>query len=510
MDDKTVKNDTQTKEIKSLGVKENLFFNILIQVLTYLIPLFTAPYLSRVLTPTGIGTISYAKSIVSYFSLVVSFGFMDYGIQHIASKKHSKEDCLKQFWSIVWARTFIFLVVIVVYFSLAYFWGFGDSGQQELYYILSLSIFSQVIDFTFLFKGLENYKIISLLNLGSKILGIVLIYTLIKSKNDLYIYAIIIGAEALFITISLFIYSFKFIFPVYFCLDDILETFKQAFFYFLPTIATTIFSVVDITILGAMSTKEQVGYYEQANKIKDLINGVTCSICPIFIARMSALREQKNEIEIKHKFTQLANAYSLLAFPCFFGTIAVAPYFIPAFFGEAYLQSVNVMYWLAPLILFTPLSYSLCSAYYVPNGKINYITIFEFITAGLNLIGNILILKYTSLGAVGVAITSFGAELLMMIFTLLFSYKHINIKEMALKIVKPFIASVVMFAVVIILNHFISQFVGNNIWITIIDVGTGIFCYAVAILLLKDEMVISGLSSIKNKFFKKKVTEDKQ
>ena len=53
------RNDGLMKEVKQLSVKTNLIFNLIIQILTYLLPLITAPYLSRTLLANGIGTSSF-------------------------------------------------------------------------------------------------------------------------------------------------------------------------------------------------------------------------------------------------------------------------------------------------------------------------------------------------------------------------------------------------------------------------------------------------------------------
>lgn len=63
---------TNDKKIKDMTVKKNFIF-MGIQIVMYIIPLITSPYLSRVLTPEGIGNNSFVNSISFCFTLVIRF-----------------------------------------------------------------------------------------------------------------------------------------------------------------------------------------------------------------------------------------------------------------------------------------------------------------------------------------------------------------------------------------------------------------------------------------------------
>ena len=489
----------KNKRITSISVKKNIVFNTIVQILTYAIPLITAPYTARVLTPAGVGTFSYANSIVSYFSLVIAFGFMDYGIKRIAESKEDIEQNRSVFWSIFFSRILLFLAVISIYFILLFTLGFEEDKQLSLYSILSVSILSTAIDVTYLYKGLENYRQVSLVSLLVRIIEVVLLFLIVKSQDDLLLYAILVVATSLITNLILLFMAFGTIGKPKFDIKEIWHSIKESFFFFLPTIATTIFSTFDITTLGALSTKEQVGYYEEAYKVVTMVRSLTLVYCPILIARMSALTAQKKTDELRLMHIKFADFFGLITFPCFFGVIAVNKYFIPLFFGKSYMESVPVLYILSGIIVFSTLSYSLCCSYYVPNGKINYITVFEFIAAGLNVLGNILLLKFTDLGAKGVAITSCATEFLMVVFTILWSMHHIPLKEMAKKLIKPLLASGIMFVLIFVFNYFLENIIASNAWMLVADIAIGVVSYGLLVILFKDEIVIGTLHNVKNK-----------
>ena len=87
----------------SKSIKKNYIFNVAYQILTIITPLITAPYLSRVLQPDGVGSVSFAESIMSYFSLVAVMGIATYGQREISYvrddvKKKVKFFGIRRFW----------------------------------------------------------------------------------------------------------------------------------------------------------------------------------------------------------------------------------------------------------------------------------------------------------------------------------------------------------------------------------------------------------------------------
>lgn len=62
------------------------------QLLTVLIPLITAPYVSRILGSSGVGINAFTASILSYFVLIAGLGVQSYGNREIAyHQKNIKE-----------------------------------------------------------------------------------------------------------------------------------------------------------------------------------------------------------------------------------------------------------------------------------------------------------------------------------------------------------------------------------------------------------------------------------
>ena len=88
------------------SVRKNYFYNLLYEIVVLVVPLITAPYLSRVLGADGIGVSSYTLSIVSYFILIANVGTTSYGSREIAMARDNKKEMSKIFWELFCLKIF--------------------------------------------------------------------------------------------------------------------------------------------------------------------------------------------------------------------------------------------------------------------------------------------------------------------------------------------------------------------------------------------------------------------
>ena len=65
----------------------NFIYISLSQIVNYVFPLLTFPYLVKVLGLNGFGLYTFATSFVGYFQLIVDYGFNIIGIKKIAEGK---------------------------------------------------------------------------------------------------------------------------------------------------------------------------------------------------------------------------------------------------------------------------------------------------------------------------------------------------------------------------------------------------------------------------------------
>ena len=77
---------------KQKSLKINFIMNAILTMSSFIFPLITFPYVSRILSPAGIGKVSFATSFISYFSMFAQLGIPTYGIRACAKVRDNKEE----------------------------------------------------------------------------------------------------------------------------------------------------------------------------------------------------------------------------------------------------------------------------------------------------------------------------------------------------------------------------------------------------------------------------------
>ena len=315
--------------MKQTSLKSNFLFNLIYQILAVITPIFTTPYISRVLSADGIGKYSYALSIVTYFGIFGCLGTATYGQLEIARNRDNKKLLHKTVSEIFFGRLVTLMISLLIYFAVI----LKASGQYKLLYsVLSLYILGQMNDVSFILQGLEWFKMLAMRNIIIKVLNIVLIFALVREHNDLYIYAIIIHGITLIGNFSLWPQVIKYIKPKSFKNMNFIQHWKKSMIYFIPTVATMVYTVLDKSMIGWITGSEfQNGYYEQAYKIEQILLVFVTTVGTVTFPRMAYFFENDNKEERKRIMGITMKFIMLIACPICFGTMAISENLIPVF-----------------------------------------------------------------------------------------------------------------------------------------------------------------------------------
>lgn len=472
------------------SIKKNYLYNLIYQILTIIIPIITAPYLARVLGVKGTGVTSYTLSIVSYFIIFGSIGVSSYGQREIAMNRDDKNKCSKLFWELFLLKLFTSVLSILGYIFLIV----SSTKYNVIYFILTLNILASVFDISWFFQGFEEYKFISIRNIIIKTLFTISIFVFVKNKNDLNLYILLNGLSLLISSLSLWIRLPKMINKISLKKINVFSHLKNSLIYFLPQIATQIYTMLDKTMLGIITKGEiENGYYEQAYKIITMSLTVITSLNTVMSPRMSYLYKEKKHDEIKEKLFKSLQFTFFLGVPMMFGIACTSYGVVDWFFGSGYEKVKLLLVVFSPIVIIIALSGCLGGQYLTPCGKRLQSAGALWVGAIINFLLNlILIPKYASLGA---AISSVIAELIITILYFVLSKKYVDIKKMLKKFYKYFIASILMAIVILFLYNILKI----SILSTVIEIITGIIVYILVLLILKDDMIYYFLNLIKRK-----------
>ena len=157
--------------------------NAILTMSSFIFPLLTFPYISRILLPEGTGKVSFATSVISYFALFAQLGIPTYGIRACAQVRDNKEELsrITQELLIINLITsvFAYAVLAVVLIAVPRF-----RTDRILYLIISVTILMNAIGMEWLYKGLEQYTYITVRSIAFKAAAVVAMFLLVHQKSD--------------------------------------------------------------------------------------------------------------------------------------------------------------------------------------------------------------------------------------------------------------------------------------------------------------------------------------
>lgn len=486
------------KEKKS--IKKNYILNLIYQVTLIIVPLIVTPYSSRILLPEGIGQYSFCYSIITYFTLLATFGFDIYGQREIAKYQNDKIKQTKVFWEIFICKTITSSISLLILGILQIFNVFGSNSILML--ILSINVISIGLDVVFYFQGNEDFQKTVLINVIVKIIGAISIFIFVKTSNDVWIYTLIHSLMLFVSAISLWTIIFKQLEPIKFKELTPFYHLKKSFALFIPAVATTIYCILDKTLIGIITKSNvQNGYYEQSEKIVKLAMTLITCLGFVMIPRNTSEIAKGNHEQVKKNVYTASNFVFLLGLPMVMGIILISDNLIPWFLGDNYEYSITLLKIFSPLILIIGFSNILGQHYLVPYQKDKIYTTSLISGAICNLILNIIFINYW--GAIGATISTVIAELIISIIMFIYVRKDLLIKEIFKPLAKPLISSLVMFVLVYPLSLKLSPSLIN----TLLIILASIFIYILMILILREKFTLTILKNFINKI-KSKFTKN--
>lgn len=475
--------------MKKNSVTKNYIYNLLYQILAIIIPLITTPYLSRVLGAENIGIYSFTISITTYFILFGSLGVAMYGQREIAYVQDDIKKRSKIFFEIFFMRCITLGISLLIFYIT-----FCLNGEYNVYYkILILEIIANIIDISWYFQGLEEFKKTVMRNIIIKLISVICIFVFVKESTDLNKYFIIYVLSTFLGNLSLWMYLPKFIKKTNLKELNLLKHIRPTIMLFIPQIATQIYTVLDKTMIGVIvSDKSEVGYYEQAQKIVKLLMTIATSLGTVMMPRIAATFAGGNHKKVREYMYKSFSFILLLAFPLMLGIISVSSIFVPIFYGKGYDKVVPLLCVISPIIVFIGLSNVIGTQYLLPTKRQNQYTLSVVIGAITNFILNLILIKYFA--SIGASIATVIAELAVTATQFILIRKEIKFIDVVKLSYKYVIASLVMFMCSMIVSHFIS----DNLISIIVQVCISISVYFIILLMLKDKLILEGSKIIKN------------
>ncbi|MBR1716669.1 MAG: oligosaccharide flippase family protein [Paludibacteraceae bacterium] len=354
-------------------VVENYAFMTILQVLNICFYLLIYPFLIRVLGAESYGLYAYALAVVTLFITFVSFGFDLPAAKKIAENAGNKE-VLSQVLSEVTATKILLEIVALVIYACLFLLSSKMRENALLFAIVFAQTITNIVFPQWYFQGVQRMRVVTYIQVALKLATLPLIFWLLRSPDDCWIYALIVSASS--VTgglIAWLIVRFKDglkINRVPFA--TVWRAVKETAPFFL-TNATSILKEQGVVLLiGQFLGMSDVAIYDLANKIivipRTIFSKLNDALYPKMMAQPSPARRKKILIG------EIAVGMGAIALIAAFGYWAVL-----ILGGKAMLASYPVSVILSVTILTWLVAGALIDFYIIPSGKVYYITVNQII-----------------------------------------------------------------------------------------------------------------------------------
>ena len=282
---------------KNNKLVKNFFSLSALQMVNYILPLITIPYLVRVIGPEKFGLLAFSTALITYFSIIVDYGFNLSATKEISINRDNRSKVVEIFSSVMTIKfillIFSFVVLTIIVFS------FDKFYQNYMIYYFTFGIaIGQMLFPIWLFQGLEDMKYITFINIFTKSIFTLAIFLFIKEESDFYLVPIfnslgfiISGTIALYIIKNKFYISFKFQ-----KFQIIKKYLKDSWYIFISNMAVSLYTVTTVFILGLFASNTVVSYYSAAEKI---VKAVQSLLEPLAQAIFPHIGKISNNSKIK-------------------------------------------------------------------------------------------------------------------------------------------------------------------------------------------------------------------
>lgn len=478
----------EMKESKH-SVKYNFFMNFILTASSFLFPLITFPYVSRVLGTAGNGKISLASSVANYFLMVASLGIPTYGVRACAKVRDDKDELSKTAQEILIINLICTFFVTVTYLiCIALVPRFRE--DKGLYLIEGISIVLNAFGANWVFQALEQYDYITARSILFKFLSMVLMFIFVHQKDDYLVYALItvlasVGSNVLnFIRLRHYI-SFR-----HYSHYQFRRHLKPIFILFAQNATVSVYTNLDTVMLGFIKGDVDVGLYNAAVKVKAILVSVVTSLGNVLLPRMSYYVRYGAKDEFYELMSKALNATLLMALPLTAYFVLMSKDSILFLAGSEYLGAVTAMQIITFAVIPNGLTGVLGVQVLTPLGKEKYVLYSVTFGAVSDFILNCFMIPRWD--ASGAALATTIAEFIVLAVQLYYCREYLPYMKKQIHLFRYFIFSVLamLSAVLLLKLQIASAFL--RLLITVAAFGA---VYGALLFASKDEFLTPALQN---------------
>lgn len=481
------------------SVRKNFAYQMVYEVLALILPLITSPYISRVLGAAGVGVYSYTYTIANYFVMFAALGIKNYGNREIARNRDDKEKLDETFSSLFYLHVIVSSIVLIGYIVYV----FCFAGEYRTYAMTqSLYVIGAVLDITWLFNGLEFFKVTVIRNSLIKIATVLCVFVFVKNADDVWKYVLILALGSFLSQVYLWTFVPRLVKFRKVPFSSVVGHLPQLFILFIPTVAISLYNYMDKIMVGAISGDVQLGLYENSEKIISVVFSIIAAFGTVMMPRMSNMVANGDTEGQKRSIESSMQVVLFIAFALAFGLVGISGVFPQVFWGREFSDCSILMALLSIIIPIKAYAQVLRTQYLIPNKMDKAYTISVCLGAVVNIIINALLIG--RLGALGAVVGTVFAELTVCIVQAVYCAKHLPVFSYLKHNAFFLVLGALMSAVV----YIAGKLLGSGVLTLSIQIVIGVVIYCAGCLIYfkitNNRLFLDTLDSVLHKVFKRR------
>jgi len=316
-----------------------------VQLITYVLPLITIPYLSYVLGPAGIGTIGYAQTVAQILLIFVDFGFDLTSTRKIAIHRDEPGIINRIYWTTMTAKAILALVgsAVLIFLALVVYKSPGDRTSLLL---ANLVLWGNVLTPTWLYQGLQRMSLLAIWVVVIRILLLAPLFLLVKGSGDVGLASGLQFAPSLFSGLILTAIAFskgEICFKVETSIESILEEAKDSYHLFLSSALTSIYMYANVLLLRLISGSVGVGYYVAADKITTPLRQLSTPPIQAFFPKICGMYAEGDHLGVQKIIRRFILVFLAAGALMFVGFELFGEWFVQHFFGSKFHDTFPIL-----------------------------------------------------------------------------------------------------------------------------------------------------------------------
>lgn len=474
------------------SIKKNTVYNVMKTLSTLVFPLITFPYISRVLHAENIGKINFGSSIVNYIQLIASLGISTYAIRECSLVKQDKSKLSKTASEIMSINIMSTIISYAILGLLLLLWE-PLEGYETLILIQSTSVLFITLGADWLNSSMEDFRYITIRTFAFQLISLIAMFIFVTKPEHYMIYALITVASTSGANLMNILYRRKYC-KVGFTLHiDWKRHLKPVLLLFATLLSSTIFTSIDITMLGIMRGDVEVGWYSTSVNIYNMVNQVVASICWVVMPQLSYNFKKRDYIEINKILRYAASFIIELGMSALVGLYMLAPEVIELVGGKEYLNAVPSLRILTFALGFSFAGGFIFNIILLPSGRESKCLLITLVNAVINFTLNLVVIPVWGLN--GAAATTALGQVIGFIIGLFLVEKEIDLGKKISLVRGPVIGSVVL-GVYLVGARIILETLIARVFMGVLG---GVLVYVAIGLMLKDEFMLNIFLPLVNK-----------